>query len=387
MEYLIPADICDRALQHCGAGRLDPVLRLNDKSRNARETGFAYGKLRRAELRRNVWRFATRRSVIRAIDSTTMMLAPALWVATTTYFVNSIVSDAIGNLWISNIRNNLGNDPVLTTYWEPYFGPMTVSLYDSTVSPPIGYFSGELVYTAVGDGTQRTYLSLESGNEDNPATATAYSATATYFKNQVVTSASIAYMSLVDLNIGNTPVSSPTKWTATFVGGVGSNKWLQIGGTEFPYGVGLTTLGIIYPLGSGPSTQQATRNVFRLPNGFLRLAPQNPKGSTTWLGGPSGVVYTDWNLENNYLVTAETGPLSLRFIADVTDVRLMDDMFCEGLAARVGVAVCDILTQSLSQLTAIEKVYDVFMGEARKVNAIEMGYDDPPDDNYLTVRY
>ena len=83
MEYLIPADICDRALQHCGAGRLDPVLRLNDKSRNARETGFAYGKVRRAELRRNVWRFATRRSVIRAIDSTTMMLAPALWVSTT----------------------------------------------------------------------------------------------------------------------------------------------------------------------------------------------------------------------------------------------------------------------------------------------------------------
>jgi len=387
MEYLIPADICDRALQHCGAGRLDPVLRLNDKSKNARETGFAYGKLRRAELEANVWRFATRRTVIRAIDANTMMLAPALWTSTTTYFANSIVADQSGNLWISNIRDNLNNDPITTGYWEPYFGPMTVSLYSSATTPPLAYFAGELVYIPVGNGTYRTSLSLQNGNTDNPSVATAYDATVTYFKNQVVTYSAVPYMSLVDLNTGNTPSTSPTLWTTTFVGGIGSDKWLQIGGVEFPFGVGLTTLGIIYPLGSGPSTQQATRNVFRLPNGFLRLAPQNPKGSTTWLGGPAGIVYTDWNLENNYLVTAEYGPISLRFVADVTDVRLMTDMFCEALGYRVAIAVCDILTQSLTQLAAIEKGYGVFRSQAATKNAIEMGYDDPPDDNYVTVRY
>jgi hypothetical protein len=432
MEFLVPADICDRALQHCGAGRLDPVLRLNDKSKNARETGFAYGKLRRAELRRNVWKFATRRTVIRAIDANTMRLDPALWGSATTYFANSIVADQSGNHWISNIRNNLNNDPLLTTYWEPYFGPLTVTLYDSSTA----YFSGELVYTTAGDGKSRSYLSLQDGNSDNPATPTAYDATVTFFKNQVVTYLSVAYMSLIDLNKANTPASAPAlwnagttyaignsvgasdgviytsvgsgnigndptltspaswtntgvlnPWTTVFTGGTGSDKWLQVGGAEFPFGVGLTTTGIVYPVGSGPSTQQASRNVFRVPSGFLRLAPQNPKGSTTALGGPSGIVYKDWNLERNYLVTGETGPISLRFVADVTDVRLMDDMFCEGLAARVAVAVCDILTQSSSQLAAIEKEYSVFMSEARTVNAIEMGYDEPPDDNYISVRY
>jgi hypothetical protein len=34
-------------------------------------------------------------------------------------------------------------------------------------------FAGELVYTTPGDGTYRVYLSLQNGNADNPATATA----------------------------------------------------------------------------------------------------------------------------------------------------------------------------------------------------------------------
>jgi hypothetical protein len=432
MEFQKPEDIANRALQHCGTARLDQTLGFNEKSKNSRETAFAYGKLRRAELRRNVWRFATRRTVIRAIDGNTMRLDPALWSSTVTYFGGSIVADQSGNIWISNLANNLNNDPLLTNYWEPYFGPLTVSLYDTATS----YFSGEVVYTTAGDGTNRVFLSLLDGNTDNPATATAYDPTVTYFKNQVVTYLTVPYMSLIDLNLNNEPDLAPAlwavgttyaagakvggsdgviyqsigagnvghdpttdnganwtntgvlnPWTTVFTGGTGSDKWLEIGGREFPSGVTLATLGIVYPLGAGPSWQQASRNVFRLPNGFLRLAPQDPKASTTWLGAPSGLTYNDWNLESNYLVTAECGPIPLRFVADVTDVRRMDDMFCEGLAARIAVAVCDILTQSQSQLASIEKAYSVFMSEARSVNAIEMGYDTPPDDDYLTVRY
>jgi hypothetical protein len=91
-----------------------------------------------------------------------------------------------------------------TPYWEPYFGPLAVALYDSTEA----YSAGELVYTTAGDGTNRVYVSLQSDNEDNPATATAYDATVTYQKNDVVTSSAIAYMSLIDLNTANTPASS-----------------------------------------------------------------------------------------------------------------------------------------------------------------------------------
>ena len=150
-EFRTPVDIANRALQLCGADMIDPVLGFTEPSRNARQTSFAYGKLREAELQRRLWTFATRRQVLRAIDVNTMLLTPALWSSTTTYFVGSIVADQVGSIWISNIPNNLGFDPLLTTVWEPYFGPRAIPLYVSGLA----YSAGEVVYTAAGDGTNR----------------------------------------------------------------------------------------------------------------------------------------------------------------------------------------------------------------------------------------
>lgn len=432
MEFNTPVDIGNRALQHCGAEMMDAAVGFAENSKRARQVSFAYPKLRRAELRRNVWRFATRRAVMRAIDTTTMLLDPAMWVAETTYFIGSIVSDESGVLWIGRAVNNLNNQPQNSTAWEPYFGPLTVSLYDST----LGYYQGELVYTASGDGTARIYLSLVAGNTDVPATPTAWISSATYMKNQVVTYSAVAYMSAVDLNTGNVPSSSPTAWAAgttytsgatvagsdgviyssvgsgnighdpttdgganwtntgvpapwtrTFVGGAGSDRWLQIGGAEFPMGVGLTAIGIIYPIGSGPASQSVTRNVYRLPNGFLREAPQDPKaGSNSYLGAPSGLTYNDWLLEGDYIVTQQSDVILLRFVADITDVRRMDDMFCEGLAARIGEEVCETLTQSSAKVATITQAYRTTMSEARTVNAIETGSDEPPLDDYIACR-
>lgn len=432
MEFNTPVDIASSALQLCGQSRLDPIKGFTEPTKAARETSFAYGKMRRAELRRNAWRCAVKMAVLRAIDPNTRLLTPALWSPTSTYFANSIVTDQNNNLWISNTPNNLNNDPLASLTWEPYFGPLTVMLYTTATS----YFAGEMVYTTPGDGTARTYLSLQDGNSDDPAVATPYAAAVVYTKNQVVTFASVAYMSLIDFNTGNSPSSSPAPWVSTttyaagnavagsdgvkyisiaagnagndptidgglnwtntgvlapwttvFTGGAGSDKWLQIGGAEFSAGVALASLGVAYSPGTGPSWQSSTRNVYRLPNGFLRLAPQNPKGTATWLGGPSGNAYNDWNLQGDTLITGDSGPIPLRFVADLTDVRRMDDLLCVTLGYRVAIAVCETLTQSASQLTNIEKAYSVFRNDAATVNAIEMGYDDPPDDEYVTVRY
>ena len=430
VAYQTPADIGSRALQLCGSSRLDAVLGFDDGSRGAAEAGFSYDKARESELEANDWTCAIKRTVLRPIDGNTMLLSPGLWVSTTTYFVGSIVADQSGNLWISQIANNLANDPLLTTAWEPYYGPLAVPLFAAG-----SYFAGELVYTTAGDGTNRVYLSLQNGNSDTPGTATAWDATTVFFKNQVVTFSSVAYMSLIDLNQNNEPDLAPalwavgttysagTKvggsdgviyqsigsgnlgidptldggvhwtntgvlnpWTTVFTGGTGSDKWLQIGGAEFPLGVGLTTLNLIYPVGAGPSTQSASRNVFKLPAGFLRLAMQYPKTPVSWLGGPSGVTYNDWNLENGYLVSSDCGPISLRFVANVTDVRRMHAMFCEALAAKIAMTICDTITQSASQLQTLAKIYAKWINDAKVQNAIEQGFDDPPDDAYVTVR-
>jgi hypothetical protein len=433
--YRIPPDIGNRALQHCGASRMDPLLGFADtSSKGAAEISFCYDKLREAELQRRVWTFATRRQVLRAIDTTTMRLVPSLWEQGATYFVGSIVSDQNNYLWISRVRNNLGNDPLLTTAWDPYFGPLTVSAF-AGITGTTSYSAGELVYTYAGNGTSLVYLSLINGNGDVPGVATTYSPTVTYFKNQVVTFGSTAYMSLIDLNLNNEPDLAPAlfniattyavgnqvggsdgviyqsigsgnigndptldggvhwtntgilnPWTTVFVGGSGSLNWLLIGGSGFPAGVGLTTLNIVYPVGAGPCSDPTTNNVYRLPSGYLRLAPQNPKPGIPALGGPSGIGYSDWLVESDYLITADSS-VTLRFVADITDVSRMHTMFCEGLAARIGLEVCESVTQSTAKLTTIAKIYDRWISDAGEVDAVEDGFTDAPDDDYVTVRF
>jgi hypothetical protein len=430
--YRAPVDIANRALQHCGAGRI-ATPDFSEISRNCAEISFCYDKLREAELQSRNWTFAIRHQILRAIDVNTMLLKPSLWSPVTTYFVGSIVADAQGSLWISEIPNNTNNDPLLTSFWAPYFGPRAAPLYDA--SGTTAYSAGELVYTTPGDGTNRVYLSLQSANSDVPSAATAYDPTVTYFRNQVVTLSSVAYMSLIDLNLNQLPNLAPAlwaagttyaagnkvggsdgmiyqsvgsgnlgndptidgdvhwtntnvlnPWTTVFVGGSGSVKWLQIGGTEFPAGVTLATLNIVYPPGAGPSTQSFSANVFMLPAGFLRKAPQNPKPGMPWLGGPSGVDYDDWLIEGRYLITSDSGPIALRFVANMTDVSKMHTMFCEGLSLRIGLEVCSILTQSDAKMKSIAEKYKKWMGDARTIDGIEDGFTDSPDDEYIAVR-
>jgi hypothetical protein len=435
IPFRTPVDIGQRAAQHVGSPLMNPALGFNDTSVTAAaQISSCYDKLRQSELKRNSWVFSIKEAMLRAIDSNTMLIVPSLWSPLTTYFRGSIVADQSNNYWRSTIQSNLGNDPLLTTLWEPYFGTLTAALYDA--SGTTAYSAGEVVYTTAGTGTALVYLSLIPGNSDVPGTATPYSATTTYFKDQVVTFASVAYLSLIDFNLNNEPDLAPplfniattyaagnkvggsdgiiyqsvgsgnvghdptldggvhwtntgvlNPWTTVFTGGTGSLNWLLIGGTGSPSGVALTTLNIQYPLGSGPSWQTSSRNAFKLPAGFLRAGYQNPKGTTTWLGGPSGNTFSDWDFESGYLISADSGPIRFRFGADVVDVSLMDAMFCEGLGTRIAFEICPSVAQSTAKQQTIAAAYKEFMGEARITNAIEVGYQDSPDDDMITCRY
>src|SRR5678815_3993516 len=119
MPFLDSLDIANRALQHCGAPQIATVGEI---SKSNREVSFAYDKVRRAELRRNTWRFATRRTVLRAIDTDTMILVPAAYDATVTYLPGAIVADTNGLLWLSNTQDNRNNTSGATAAWDMYFG-------------------------------------------------------------------------------------------------------------------------------------------------------------------------------------------------------------------------------------------------------------------------
>lgn len=523
LGFSTQVDIANRACQHCG---VDRIADFNEDSVQASEISFNYDKLRRAELRRNVWVFSIKRAALRPVlQGQTMLLNPVLWSSTTTYGLGAIVADTAGYLWQSMAQDNLNNVPDSSEDWDSYCGPMTVNLFDNTGQT--GYYAGELVYESPGDGTYNVFMSLTTGNNQDPRAPTLWVSTTQYMRDQVVrfyaqwasgttyaagntvaytdgnayvaitsgnvgntpststanwavvpatlappyynaastysvgnfvTYLGVNYASRVNSNVGNTPSSSPTQWaaqtTGTFYaslidfnlnidpsqvplpwsnsttysaaqtvsgsdgfiyssignGNVGhdptqtSGFWTNtnvLAGwtTTNPFGIGaqpwvqiinakLNGLITPYPVQSStPSAQSFSRNYYRLPSNFMRRAPQDPKqGSVSFLGAPSAMMYDDWVLEGKFLVTRDSNPIVLRFAADIVRVTEMDDLFCEGLGARIGFEIVERLSQSDAKKASIGTAYNKFMGEARAVNGIEASPTEAPEDDYISTR-
>lgn len=425
MPYKNPVDVANRALQHLGAERINYTDGFTENSKNAAAMSFAYDMLRRVLLRENLWKFSTRRVVLRPLGTTTMIIAPALWDATQTYRVGQIVTDSSNQLWVSIYPANLNNSPGASFFWAPYCGPLTCEPWDEDTA----YHSGEIVYTYDGDGTYRVFKSLVDSNEDDPETGTAWDDETTYMKDQVVSLSGTDYISLIDLNLNNTPSATPAAWASgtTYASGnsvygtdgyvytsaqsantghdptTDDGTWwtntnvlhpwvVYTGDTRATNWIELTPIALTdffmeWPIGTGPSTQTGSKNVYRLPSGFLRYPPQDPKaGAVSYLGGPSGAPYKDWLFEGDFIITTDTGPLVLRFIADIQDVTAMDDLFCEALAARLAYDCCEEVTQSITKQAAIGKKYADVVQQAKTANAIETGPVEPEEDDFVLCR-
>lgn len=379
-EYLTPIDIANRALDHCGVPN---ITAFTDDSKGADRTNAVYDKLRIAELRRNVWRFAVRKTALRAIDVNTMFLVPAAWSASAVYPQGSIVSYN-NTFWFADqyVPANTAPGASNEAYWTVYFGPQTVTPWDS--DSDTSYYAGELVYH-VDSNVVSVYQCLTSGTEADPTELPdAWDADTTYnIGDTVIDGSSNVWQSLTDLNTGNAAVAS-AYWQAVPVASQAATQigqdWLKINAT-------VRYQRFQYPIGAGPGQQTSTRNIFRLPSGYLREAPQDPKaGVISYLGAPGGLGQDDWNFEGDYITTMDNPVIVLRFVADIQDVTQMDPMFCEGLGARIGLEVCEPLTQSDSKLGNISQIYRTFMGEARAINGIETGTVEPPLDDYIACR-
>ncbi len=429
--YLDSLDIANRALQHVGVSAQYRINSVDEDSKANAEVSQVYDKLRRAELQRNIWTFATRKVILRPLDVGVMFLDPAYWSETAVYFLGAVVRDVNGGYWFSNGANNVGQEPGRSEAWEPYFGPLTVSPWREGES----YYAGDLVYRPIQVvGTEATatvfaiYMSRHTGNSDAPDVSTPWSATAQYAKGHCVSYSGTMWYSLLEYNInnppaqppadyssivpynlgaeavgpdgfiyasnsagntGNDPATSPSYWTNTGRLAAWSAQPAQFAASAYwtPLYAGLKSFNAVYPLGTGPASGLDSRNVYRLPAGYLRAAPLDPKvGRISWLGGPVGNAADDFLYENGFIITMMTGPMLFRFVADVTDVTTFDDMFCEGLACRIAREICEPMTQSTSKINTIGQAYQKFMSEARLIDAIEAGAAEPAEDEYITVR-
>lgn len=320
MPIITETVIANRALQHLGAQRIAAGLLRTENSKNASEIRECYDTLRRAEMRRNMWRFSIRKVVLRPLESDSKFVAFGSYAAATTYAGGDIVVATNGLTYISKSSANVGNTPQTSlTKWELYFGTNSAKLHDADTT----YYVGELVYVST-----TLYRSKINDNADTPPSA----------NWQTMTTAAT-----------------------------------------------LTDAVFTYPIASSPNDSS---QVYLLPNGYLREAPQDPKmGAVQVLGGPNGYGYKDWLYEGNYLITADAGPILFRFGADVADPDAFDPLFVEGFAARIALATCETITQSMSKAAGISNQYAKFMSEARTVNGIEQGPVEPPLDGYIEARY
>lgn len=366
--------IANRALQHCGASRIpDGTLRTDD-SKNAAEIRACYDSLRRYEQRRNVWRYCVRTVALRPIGNQSKFLTFGSWAIGTTYSINDVVLGSDGQNYSSLVAANIGNDPTTAlAKWTLYFGNLLAQEYVTTWSSAATYALGD---HAVGSDLQ-VYISLAAGNiNHNPVgdgnvhwSVTVDNVQAdsnTYSAGEIVFTGNKIYMSKIS---GNQDVLPTINWLS------------------FTTEPTVALLNFIYPIGSGPISQSLTANAYRLPNGFLRMAPQSPKaGATSFLGAPSGAAYNDWNFEGNYFTTRDSGVIYFRFAADISDPAQFDAMFIEGFAARLAFAVVEPITQSTAKQEGIAQTYQKVMTDARTVNGIEEGSTFPPEDDYLVCQ-
>src|SRR5258708_28560486 len=135
-------DIGNLALQMCGVTSMNRITSFADNSKEAAAINLCYDTLRRGELRKEFWKFAIKRAVTRNVQPTDSLITFPAWANGSSFANNDIVLYTDGLLYISLSAANVGNVPsTATTKWSLYTGPVTASLYDSTLI----YYPGELV--------------------------------------------------------------------------------------------------------------------------------------------------------------------------------------------------------------------------------------------------
>lgn len=397
--YKLEVDIANRGLQHL---RVRRIRAFTDASLSAQEMGFAYTRVREAELKEHLWRFATKRVVLRPIDTrlVTLTTSAATTSGTTLTYTDTtgvadgmliagsanvptyatVVSHTSTTIVISNaVTGTVALGTVL------YFGPLTFVWTPPAYVAATTYAVGSVVVGAEGDWWQSKIVS-NTGN--TPAagpkwahyagveTVTAWISTVLYYAGElVVASDGNVYMNLIN-EATDDDSHDPTTTTG---------YWLRVNGTVVP-------ISLLYPIGAGPSSNTQTSNVFRLPHGFLRRAPTSPHAAaSTYLGTGRGGAREDWVFESNYLISATAGPLMMRYVADFVDVPDMDATFCEMLSARLAqeVGPLVVLDQQLLPilLSNAKAHYDRERKDATAVNAIEIGAIDLELDDYLSCRF
>ena len=122
-------------------------------------------------------------------------------------------------------------------------------------------------------------------------------------------------------------------------------------------------------------------NYFPVPSDFLRRLELDP--------------YYQSNLDDDIIENTGTAvaiasdsssPLSIRYIARITDPNKFDSLFNEALSAKIARTINYKITQSQGLNQQLTMYYEDAIAEARRINAIEKPPVVPVADPWITVR-
>lgn len=98
----------------------------------------------------------------------------------------------------------------------------------------------------------------------------------------------------------------------------------------------------------------------------------------------------DWKVENHLdvqsILTNDGNTIKLRYIKTITDPTKFDPIFVEALACKIAWHLCERLTQSNTKKASLREDYLYWIREARRTNALEIGTQKQPVDEWLAAR-
>ncbi len=113
--------------------------------------------------------------------------------------------------------------------------------------------------------------------------------------------------------------------------------------------------------------------VFQLPSDCLRVIGTN-------------LCDTDqWDVEDRFFL-ANTTPVIIKYIKQVTNVTKFDDNFCECLAWALAADIAYALTQNVARETSAQASFKAKLAEARSFNAQQGSGPRVSADNFINVR-
>lgn len=125
---------------------------------------------------------------------------------------------------------------------------------------------------------------------------------------------------------------------------------------------------------------------YQVPGDFLRLIEGADIRQTVDLADYRGGVSQLYSLEGRVILTNLPAPLSIRYLARITDVSLFDPAFCEALSARLAMSCAKRITESSATLADCREAYAFAMREAVQANALENAPESISDDSWIMAR-